>query len=152
MSRQKLATLAQYSGYIVHRTYYICEYVYIPISVGTIGPNQTKQAVQVNPWVLRFDYTPFTNKNKCQTKLKLKLKGEYEDYTLGYGQNPLDFPLLWVSITFSSVDPSFSIAKTILVRFLTFHIFTTVENQPLKQRLNNKDALFLKLTKYFLIR
>ena len=27
VSRQKLATLAQHSGYIVHRTYYICEYV-----------------------------------------------------------------------------------------------------------------------------
>ena len=28
-----------------------------------------------------------------------------------------------------------AIAKTILVRTLTFHIFTRVENQPLKQRL-----------------
>ena len=29
---------------------------------------------------------------------KSRLKGEYEDYTWGYGQNPLDYPVSWVPI------------------------------------------------------
>ena len=36
------------------------------------------------------------------------LKGEYEDYTRGYGQNPLDYPHPWVPISFSSVGPIFN--------------------------------------------
>ena len=37
---------------------------------------------------------------------KYLLKGEYEDYTWGYGKKPLS-PFM-SSITFSSIDPSFS--------------------------------------------
>ena len=35
-----------------------------------------------------------------------KFKGEYEDYTWGYKQNPLDYPLPLVPFSISSVDPS----------------------------------------------
>ena len=72
--------------------------------------------------------------------IKMSLKGEYEDYTWGYGQNPLSL----LQISFSSVDPScLAIGKTILVRSLIFHIFTRVENQPLKQRLKQKRRIIL---------
>ena len=40
--------------------------------------------------------------------------------------------------------PYSAITKSILVRTLIFHIFTLVENQPSKQRLNKNDVLFLK--------
>ena len=36
------------------------------------------------------------------------LKGEHDDYTWGYGQNPLDYPLPWVPFLFRSADPIFS--------------------------------------------
>ena len=48
--------------------------------------------------------------------------------------------------------PYSAIAKTILVRSLIFHIFTSVEYQPLKQRLKQKDVLFLKTYHIFFIR
>ena len=32
--------------------------------------------------------------NAHTTILSCLLKGEYEDYTWGYGQNPLDYPVL----------------------------------------------------------
>ena len=37
--------------------------------------------------------------------------------------------------------PHSSIAITVLLRSLIFRIFTRVENQPLKQRLKQNDAL-----------
>ena len=47
----------------------------------------------------------------------LCLKGVYEDYTRGYNRKPLEYPLPWVPISFSSVDPIFSnFALTILFR------------------------------------
>ena len=40
--------------------------------------------------------------------------------------------------------PYSAIAKTILVRTLIFHIFTRVENQPLKRQLKQKRQIIFK--------
>ena len=73
---------------------------------------------------------------------KFFIKEEDEDYTWGYGQNSLDYPNPWVPFSISSVDPIFSNSKTILVISLIFHIFTRVENQPLKRRLKQERRIF----------
>ena len=67
------------------------------------------------------------------------LKGEYEDYTWGYRQNPQDYPLPWVPITFSSVHPSFNNPHQIP----NFSFFNRVENLPLKQRLKQNRRIIL---------
>ena len=36
------------------------------------------------------------------------LKGVYQDYTWGYGENPIDYPLSLDPFIISSLDPSFS--------------------------------------------
>ena len=56
------------------------------------------------------------------------LKGEYEDYTWGFGQNPLDYPFPEFHFQLVPLIPYSAIAKTILLRTLIFHIFTRVEN------------------------
>ena len=61
------------------------------------------------------------------------LKGAYKDYTLGYGQNPLDYPLREFHFQLVPLIPYSAIPKTIHVRTIMFQIFPRVENQPLKQ-------------------
>ena len=70
------------------------------------------------------------------------LTGEYEDCTWGYHRNPFcEFQLKLV--------PLIPIAKTILGRSRIFHIFTRVENQHLKQRLQRKLRIILKTFQTF---
>ena len=42
-----------------------------------------------------------------------------------------------------SLIPHSAIAKTVPLRSPNFHIFTSVENQPLKQQLNQKRRIIL---------
>ena len=77
---------------------------------------------------------------KLEHVINIMLKGEYEDYTWGYGQN------LFREIQFQLVPliPHSAITKTVLIRSRIFCIFTRVENQPLKQRLNQTRRIILK--------
>ena len=60
-------------------------------------------------------------------------------------QDPLDYSLREIQFQLVPLIPHSAIAKTILVRSLIFHIFTRVENQPLKQRLKQKPTHFFKI-------
>ena len=58
-------------------------------------------------------------------------------------RNPLDYPLYEFQFQLVSLIPHVAITETVLLRFLFFHIFTRVENQPLKQRLKQKRRIIL---------
>ena len=70
-----------------------------------------------------------------------QLKGVYEDYTWGYHWT---IPFHEFQFQLVPLIPYSAITKTILVRFLIFQMFTSVENQPLKRRLKLKQRIIFK--------
>ena len=72
------------------------------------------------------------------------LKGEYEDYTWGYRQNPLDYtPSVEFQLHLVLLIPHLAIAKTILIRDPLFLIFLCV------WKINFKTTIKTKTTHYF---
>ena len=61
----------------------------------------------------------------------------------GMGRTLYNIPVHDFHFHLVPLIPYSAIAKTILVRSLIFHIFTRVENQPLKQRLKQKRCIIL---------
>ena len=80
----------------------------------------------------------------CQNPFKIFVfKGRIWGLYMGVWV-PLEYPLLWVPFSSSYLVPILSYLQKILIRTLIFHIFTRVENKPLKQRLKQKWRIILK--------
>ena len=67
-----------------------------------------------------------------------RLKGEYEDYTWGYGQNHLDFYEFQLHLV--SLIPHSAIAKTVLLRSQTFSYVYACGKSTFKTTIKTKTT------------